>query len=636
MKTNLITILCWCIPIFLLLNCKKAETIVDAQIHISPELLTLNEGETGKLYISVSPPVTADFVINASPSFFADINPHKGKIKGETIELEITINSEGFPDGIFSGYIEALTNNAGKAVAEVYFAVSPKPVAHVNSQEVIFANDQDEQEIFISNAGTGFLNWHLESPFSWLSFSPESGTVKMSESKAIKVTVNRSELAAGEQTAVVTLISNSIEANPSLNIVMHIPEMIDFQFSVTEVNIGYLQLNNNFILQNKGNIASTWTIDNNDDFLTFNPNSGNLLPDQSMQITVDVDRTNLLSQTYYSTARITDIQGYHKDLEIVTRNYIEEKWLFNGTVVDAEYNRTRDILVIITSSSRQLLKVNFATLTMDSISFTPMPTAVSVSQDGNYAAVGHDGSFSYVNLNTMQLEQVFPVTTNVYDIILATNGWVYVFPVDGVFEKIRCIDLSSGEESLSTGNHVGNKTTARLHTSGQYIYGHYPEKYDISNGTAQKLYSSNNQIGKDFWISDNGLRIFGANTKVLRTSPNQILDLSYNGSLDGNNIILALDHSSQANRIYAIFRDGNSSSPSNMIKKYEAEYLTHVGEIILPGFIFPGADGSGEFFDSEGHFGFFNSDGTKFHVVVKAGSGSGTTNDWAIVTLSMN
>jgi hypothetical protein len=642
MKTNHITILCWFIPIFLLLNCKKDEPNVDVQIHISPELLTLNEGETGKLYISVSPSVTTDFVINASPSFFADISPRKGKIKGETIELEITINSESMPDGIFYGFIEALTNNAGKAVAEIQYAVSPKPVAHISSQEIIFANDQDEREISISNTGTGFLNWNLESTVSWLSFAPESGTLGMGESKIVKVTVNRTGIAPGELTTTITLSSNSIEANPSLNFAMQVSEKIEFHISVDEVLIGYLQQSNTFTIQNKGNITSTWTIDNNDVFLTFTPNSGTLLPEQSVQITVVVDRTNLLSQTYFSTARINDIQGYHKDLEIMTRNFIEEKWLFNGTVLDAEYNRARDILIICTTSPRQLLKFDFATQSVDALNFMPSPKAVSVSQDGNYAAVGHDGSFSYVNLNTMQVEQSYPVTINVFEIILAPNDWVYVFPSQGTSERIRCVDLSSGEESISTGQPISSNTLARLHSSGLCIYGlannHYIEKYDLSIGTAHKLNQSSNQLSMGIWVSDNGLRIIGANRKVLRTSQNLSLDLTYNGSLEGDYNIMALDHSSQANRIYAVFRSlqSVSSPPSNIVRKYEDEYLTYINETTLPGFVLPGADGSGELLESEGHFGFFNSDGSKFHVVVKARAGSGTTNDWAIATINVD
>jgi len=66
---------------------------------------------------------------------------------------------------------------------------------------------------------------------------------------------------------------------------------------------------------------------------------------------------------------------------------------------------------------------------------------------------------------------------------------------------------------------------------------------------------------------------------------------------------------------------------------YEDVFLNYTGTITLPGFLVPDGSGDGIYFKSEGHFGFFNSNGDKFFVLVRAQEGSGMLNDWAVATV---
>ena len=120
---------------------------------------------------------------------------------------------------------------------------------------------------------------------------------------------------------------------------------------------------------------------------------------------------------------------------------------------------------------------------------------MSVSPDGLYAAVGHSSQVSYVR-SPPAVEKVIPTTANVFDVVLAGNGWICAFPRDRSVGGDRCLRISTGTETLSTGYSIYAETKAKLHPAGAAIYGAGTsgspldiEKYDVSTGTAKYLYN---------------------------------------------------------------------------------------------------------------------------------------------------
>ena len=122
---------------------------------------------------------------------------------------------------------------------------------------------------------------------------------------------------------------------------------------------------------------------------------------------------------------------------------------------------------------------------------------MSLSLDGIYATVGHDAWVSYINLSRVTLEKTFAVSTDVLDVVLAGNGYVYAFPRTDQWERIRCISIATEVETQSTGNFIYAGTLAKLHPDGDAIFGADNglspsdiEKFSIANGTAEYLYDS--------------------------------------------------------------------------------------------------------------------------------------------------
>ncbi len=640
------------IAVLFIVGCDKDDDsntgpVTEHQIIVSPEKVMLNDNETRTLYLSVQPQGAFQWNITTKPDWI-EISPSSGTLRDEIIELELTPDHTGLNEGKHSGVIEIITNGAGKEKINIELSVNARPLADVNPKEITFSGGESEKVITVSNIGTGFLNWEFQSLPDWINLDPESGILSRGNDVEITATVQRSGLEVGTIMDQLVLVSNSEEGDINIDVSLEVPEVTIMTITEPSLDFGYFIDEKSFFIKNEGNIEFDWGWDDNSNSLVnVSPASGTLPKGDSIEVTMTIDRTNLISETYDLEVFFTNDRDQITELAIQISHFEEEKWIIEGRVIDAEYNRSNDVLVIVSENPYELRVFDISNNTVESVALNLAPTSLSVGLDGMHAVVGHNGSFSYVNLSTMEVENIYAVTTDIFDIILAPNNWVYVFPSGSGTDRIRCINLATGVETQHTGNTIRLRKV-KLHPSGNYIYGATLntspsnfEKYDIRGGTAEYMYRSpyhgTYAFNGDIWISDDGNRLFAKSRNVFNSSTSQSNDMTYNGQLAGENNITTLDHHSGAQSIYAVFNTGStwSETPGNEIRKYDSQFLAFQGTIDLPGFLIPDGTGGGNFFKSEGHFGFFNSAGTKYHVVVKAVEGSGATNEWAIATIDV-
>ena len=112
--------------------------------------------------------------------------------------------------------------------------------------------------------------------------------------------------------------------------------------------------------------------------------------------------------------------------------------------------------------------------------------------------------------------------------------------------------------------------------------------------------------------------------------------MTYSGVLAGTGHVKTLDYSLNAGKIYSVFATISPDEiPDDEIRIYNTQFLAFLGTIPLPGFLIPDGTGGGSFYKSQGHFGFFNSAGTQYYVLVKVEAGSGAENEWAIATVEV-
>ncbi|WP_164002395.1 PKD domain-containing protein [Pyxidicoccus caerfyrddinensis] len=309
-------------------------------------------------------------------------------------------------------------------------------------------------------------------------------------------------------------------------------------------------------------------------------------------------------------------------------------------VTDAEYSKALDRLVMVSTNPNALYLYEPATQTETSVALPAAPISLSVGPDGQFAAVGHASSISYVDLATPQLVKTVTVTSEDFDVVLAGNGFAYAFPRSdpSYWVSIHCVDLATGVETLSSDWSLYAGTRARLHPNGTSIYGatnsYYSgemEKYDISRGTARMLYrapyNSERGVCGELWFSEDGGRIFTACGNTFRASDVRAEDMTYSGTLSGAGSIRHLTHSTAANRIALVQASYWEPSAGKSVRLYLPDALGFERSIALPAF-----KANGTAYDGFGRFVFYSAAGDKLIVVVQADPSSGLLNDYGIVT----
>lgn len=316
-------------------------------------------------------------------------------------------------------------------------------------------------------------------------------------------------------------------------------------------------------------------------------------------------------------------------------------------VVDAEYSRRLDRIVIVTKEPERLYVVEpesgagpFATLSAP-------PTSVSVDLAGATAAVGHDLQVTHVRLSDQTELRTRAVAVEVGDVALAGNGHVYVVGPDDLYigHELRSLAWSTGDQVSANGPLNTSGASLKIHPSGDRIYAAASfglGAYDIRSGAPlflrETAYEVMYEICYDTWMSDDELHIFTRCGKILRSSTDPQIDMTYGGSLAGVDLIRHLDHSSTTDKIVAIpdvkwTVDGDDVSANKTLRFYDVvddAFVNFDRSIELTRFIV-----SGSAYQAYGRFAFISADGSKVFVVVQADPAAGLANDFGITAYDL-
>ena len=658
MKTRQLVLSMLTLVILFALACKKDEMDEmngqtdfpsNLQLVVSPEEIKFNDNDSALVFLSTQPDYPVNYQLTSSPEWL-DVSPSTGTVSGAIKTITLKKAGIDLNEGIYHAEIEFLSAGAGKVEISVTMCVDAHPFLEIDNTQIHIDEQVDQVYLNMVNEGTGFLQVQLISEESWLNPSPSWITLGASEFISVELNANRAGLAPGTYSTTL-LINDNGENDPySVEVTMDVGESSQLSIIEQELYFYYFDEEKSLTIQNNGNSSGAWNFESAAAYLNISPSSGVLGPGESEIVIVSVDRANLNTDTYSSEIQFDLENPSSMPILVTVENYAEEKWLIDGDIVDSEYDREDDEMIVVSSSPNQLRRFGMIDQSVHTIALGSAPLCVSVSPDGSQAAIGHNGYVTLVDLESNQILETFGLTTVPSDIIHGGNGYIYVLPLTGSFVKIHCIEISTGVMTLHEGSSIYDGSKGKLHPSGLKIYtadnGVSPsdfERLNIDNGVAEYAYDSpyhgTYAFSGDIWISEDGDRLFARSRNVFNASDNEESDMTYSGQLSGNTSILSLDHHLGAGKVAWMGYSGSTWSGingDNQVYIYDDEFLAFEGALQLPGFLVPIGLGQGSFFDSEGYFGFFNSSGNLFHVLLKAEPGSLLQDEWAIYTLPID
>lgn len=285
--------------------------------------------------------------------------------------------------------------------------------------------------------------------------------------------------------------------------------------------------------------------------------------------------------------------------------------IIDSNLVDAEYSAQMGLIVFVCKSPDRAILYNPVTEEKSVLSLNKIPTCVSVSPDGEHAAIGHDAMISYVDLGSKTFTAEYFVSCPVFDIVLGDNGYAYSFPGFDQWVKICCMNLSTKKETACGRVYAGTK--AKLHPSGNYIYGasngldpSYFERYDISadtiSNTYRDSYNGTYYFSGDVWISEDGERLYAKSGNTFSSNPLPGSDMLYAGRL--NYSILWVSNSREKALLAVLPTDSE-------IDFYNPRYLNSIGTFMLASLVEPSVWAT-----PKGKFVFFSQNGEACTIVL--------------------
>lgn len=650
-KRVLVLFVCMLIALLVMLTgCKDNATKSQMkQLIVTSDTLIINEEEPIISFFLVSENgAEQDWEVLRQP-LWLEINPSSGTISDELVEIEVTGLPYTIVPGMHSDEIKLVSSTGATIEVIVKFEVFNKhALASVSVDNIALPDTLQSFKFRLDNNGTDKLSWEISNIAEWLILNPENGQINSGSSNFITAQVNKFNLEIGNYETNIEIISNSAGGNISLPVNIEVPAMKLLEIRTNTLQYDYTTNLHSVYLYNHGNSEIVWNAISNESFIVFNNTTGTISAKDSVLVQIEVDRTSLSSGLHHATAIISSDNDQMESIDITLYNFqnSEGNRIVDYNIIDAEYSKETNKLVIISSEPQnRLYVINQSDYSQHYIDLDSSPLCVSISQDGNYAAIGYDGLIDYVNLLSYSIEATYTTSADVGDIVL-NDDWVYAFPKSNFWERIRCIELSSGVETVHTNtglNKLRGNSKAKLHPSGHYLYVADTDispgdihKYDIIYGTANYMYDSQyhgtHTYSTNLWLPTNDDKIFISNCSVYLTNNGEANDIYLDGTIEGMSQIAWIDYNISNNDLYVI--KAGYDNVREKIHIIDGANYSHQGEIDLPEFLVSDS-ANGTLHPARGRFVFVNSEGDKIYCLATVNNSSNSLAFWTIIALDI-
>ena len=357
---------------------------------------------------------------------------------------------------------------------------------------------------------------------------------------------------------------------------------------------------------------------------------------------------------YELALQVTDARGASQTAAVRIKAMTRHTLGFD--VIDAGYSKSLQKVVLLASRPTPAVHI-YDPITGDdvSIALASAPTSVSIGPNGLFAAVGHNGAVSYVDLTQKVVVSTFAVNANIFSLVLAGNGYVYAFPDGtqwnpGEWVTMRIFNTTSGAGTVPSLSTISGESRGSVQPSTGVLYVTPTTRidplminwYDISAGTISAEYRSLTSVRHSacggFWFADDGARMYSRCGLVFAPPPappyaTPEFDLTYVGSIEGGNTgnhIISLSDSAPAGRFVAIETGNRVDDPQvnddDAVTFFDRMQLVRVEKIQ-----FPVVTAHGQDYRLHGKFVFFEGTGRSVIVVGQADSQAGLADDYFLI-----
>ncbi len=285
-------------------------------------------------------------------------------------------------------------------------------------------------------------------------------------------------------------------------------------------------------------------------------------------------------------------------------------------VNDATYNPVTNQLLLVSADPNYLHIYSPDNNSASRIPLDGAPTAVSVSPNGHFIAVGYDQQIAYINLRTTSVEHHFLLPATVADVQLTDDNWIYA-TASGEGVTAYIYSFSVDEPEIFTEQKLSNDPrTIQLAPDGRSLYATIQgegfsrlEKFDITQNEASFLYDSGDAVDScdEVWLSGDGRYAFTGCGDIWRLADQRqndmVLDENLFDNIEFGGRVETIVHSAAAVRLLMI----HETNP-NRIYVFEDNSFNFLQIDLLPEGV-------------NGRYLFIDPTGTTYYAIVETDDG---------------
>lgn len=589
-----------------------------------------------------------EYTITSKPSWL-NISPISGTISDSiaVVQCSAEKNTDFSQVGVYTDFMTVKSEGKNHKVPVAYITEGNPTVEYESSIELSYSN-YNYLSFGIQNTGLGVLIWDIVSMPDWLAvdtarIDPIGIYIMQNHIYNIPLMFKLGGNFSGNLTGEIVLVTNdkahptiTINAtadlgSPSLNIYTN---ALNFTSAETSKNLSF---------SNYGSGILTWKFEDIPDWLTISPSSGMNSPYTSYEnIVFSCNRAKLSPGQNTAVIHLKTNDSSHLTYSItvtaVAPGNNENIRAIDGNITDAVFNKNTNTLYYVTSQPNELVAYDVSTRTvLHEISLSKAPTCFAISEDWKKAAVGHNGTFSSIDLSNYTVTNTYLSDYSIHDIAWATNEWYSYTQTGGSFSCLHWINMATGalyddtDKYSLDGSSIVKKVpgqpyliATRNSTSPSGFFA-----YDIAT-KSKKSYSHMDLT--NFWMSEDGQYVFSQNSNIYRTTSSTGSTSTFNTDINaigkinlGDSNYYGMKFIFHCNHyLWLIRNDSYSSSSSNFVYQFEDNDYTLVKQLACSTLYQPDEQTSA--FTLQANYVFANNDGTEVSVLCK-----GTNNNTWII-----